>query len=72
MRFDTKEKYSDPVAHRNGHAGYTYAVNGTATTGTQTVRNDVEEETLNVYEWGYQQILLEKDFNSYRMTVSQR
>ena len=27
---------------------------------------------LNVYEWGYQQILLEKDFNSYRMTVSQR
>ena len=22
--------------------------------------------------WGYQKILLEKDFNSYRMTVSQR
>ena len=26
------------------HVGKTYAVNGTATTGTQTVRNDVEEE----------------------------
>ena len=32
-----------------------------------------KRRTLNVFEWGYQQILLEKDFNSYRMTaVSQR
>ena len=51
MRFDTKEKYSvDPVTHRNGHADTwgrrTLAVNGAATMGTQTVRNDVEEERL--------------------------
>ena len=44
-----------------------YSDNGNTNSTQRCIRR-----TLNVYEWGYQQILLEKDFNSYRMTVSQR
>ena len=74
MRFDTKEKYSDllPTEMDMQTRGVDvrcewYSDNGN-TNSTQRCRR----RTLKVYEWGSQQILLEKDFNSYRMTVSQR